>query len=288
MNSTIYDLALSFDQSLTKIEKIFLFKQYGSSEKILKFPVQKIKNLVQRGWTGHRFQSRYFIDKAKEIYPYLTKAGIKTIRFDHPSFPAGLKEIPDPPFLLYYRGSLEFNYYQSAAIVGTRKPDMQGKQKCRQFSSYLTKEGFTIISGLALGIDGIAHEFCLRHNGQTIAVLGCGIDRIYPAANRELGRAILTNGGAIVSEYPPGIEPRRWYFPHRNRIIVGLSRSVLIIQSPEKSGSLISAQLAADYNRDLYVVDPGQKAVDAGNRNLIQNGATKVACPEEFIYHHIY
>ncbi|MCK4796293.1 MAG: DNA-processing protein DprA [Spirochaetes bacterium] len=283
MNEKIYDIALSFDESLTPIEKTTLLNKYVSSKTILELNKSTLRNILGRRWTGNRFHPHDFIEKAKKLLPFIENAGIRLLRFDNPKFPDGLKMIPDFPFLIYYRGNIQFDYNKSIAIVGTRKPDEIGLKRIKKYTTYLVKKGYTIISGLAHGIDASSHYNCIINNGKTIAVLGCGIDRIYPFSNKDLGKMILEKGGGIVSEYPPGIPPKKWNFPKRNRIIVGLSRGVLIAQSPSRSGSQISAILAADYNRELFVVSPNKEcgSIDAGNLELIMSGAIEVNEPDE-------
>ncbi len=290
MNDLIYDIALTFDESLTPIEKVALFEKYDSSKNILELRKGTLKNILGRKWTGSRFDPDVLINKAKKIIPYMEKAGINTIRFDNKKYPFGLRMIPDYPFLIYYRGDINFDYEKSISIVGTRKPNSEGLKRTQVFTQVLTKNNYTIISGLALGVDSAAHYNCVVNNGKTIAVLGCGIDRIYPYINKELARMILDNGGGIISEYPPGIIPTRWNFPRRNRIIVGLSKSVLITQSPSKSGSLISAMLSTDYNRELFVVSPQEQCreKDGGNIELIFTGATEVNDPAQIIKQYEY
>ena len=243
-----------------------------------------IRNILGRRWRGSSLNVNLFIENAKKIYNYIIKSNIKILRFDSPHFPEGLKLIPDFPFLLYCKGNISFDFDKSIAIVGTRKPSFIGYKKTEIFSSYFAKMDFTIISGLALGVDTKAHEASLLNKSKTIAVLGSGIDKIYPACNKELARMILENDGAIISEYPPGILPKKWNFPRRNRIIVGLSKYVLITEAPSRSGSLITAFLAADYNRELFVVSPECDCGvnDAGNKELILTGANELKSPENF------
>jgi DNA processing protein len=284
-NDDIYDIALSFDESLTPIEKKVLFQQYGSSERILKLEKGLLKNILGRKWTGTRFNPEDFITEAKNLKPFMEKSGISILRFDNQRYPSGLKEIPDLPFIIYYRGNIEYDYEKSISIVGTRKPGPEGLERTRSFTEYLTSKDYTIISGLAEGIDTCAHKTCVDAGGRTFAVLGCGVDRFYPVENKELGRQILDNNGCVISEYPPGIEVQRWYFPRRNRIIVGLSRGVLIAQSPERSGSLISAMLAGDYNRELFVISCGGSTdeKDKGNQMLVLSGGKEVKYPKEIV-----
>ena len=286
----VYDVALSFDESLTPIEKKTLLLQYGSSEKILKLSTGLLKNILGRKWTGSRFDPDKFITDAKNLRNYIDRAGIGILRFDNQRFPEGLKHIPDPPYLLYFRGEIEFDYQSSIAVVGTRKPNEAGLERTQRYVRSFVSNNMTVISGLAEGIDSEAHKTCVENGGKTIAVFGAGIDKIYPVTNKDLGKAILDKGGAFVSEYPPGVESQRWYFPRRNRIIVGMSRGVLITQSPGRSGSLISAMLTADYNRDLYVVscDGSADEKDNGNRMLVVTGGKPVSSPEEIISNYQY
>jgi DNA processing protein len=284
-NEKIYDIAFSIDESLTPFEKKILLERYGSSKEVLGLKKEFLKNILGRKWTGTRFDSAGFIERSKKIIIFLEKLNIKTARFDESDFPYQLKEIPDHPFLIYYRGNIEYNFEKSLAIVGTRSPDNEGENAVKYFTSYLVKGEYTIISGLAAGIDALSHRICLDVKGKTIAVLGCGIDRFYPNENKDIGKEILESGGGIISEYPPGTIPKKWYFPKRNRIIVGLSRGALIVQSPKKSGSLISANLCADYNRDLFVYSSKnfENEKFEGNKMLIQNGGIGVSKPEEIM-----
>ncbi len=176
-----------------------------------------------------------------------------------PDYPRWLFEIPDPPSVLYYRGQVERLENQgmtpTVAIVGTRSPTDYGRRWTRRLSSTLAQVGFTIVSGLAEGIDTEAHQSCLAVGGRTIAVLGTGVDVVYPYFNRGLSKQIAKQG-LLVSEYPAGTQPDRVHFPRRNRIIAGLCQATLVIEAPQKSGSLITARLANEYGRDVYVL-PG-------------------------------
>jgi DNA processing protein len=175
------------------------------------------------------------------------------------NYPRLLFEIPDPPPVLYYRGEVEpqenHGLLTTVAIVGTRDPSDYGRRWTRKISTALAREGFTVISGMAQGIDTEAHQTCIRAGGRTIAVLGTGVDMVYPWSNRGLAKEIADRG-LLLSEYPAGTQPDRVHFPRRNRIIAGLSRAVLVLEAPHKSGALITARLANDYNRDVYAL-PG-------------------------------
>lgn len=192
-------------------------------------------------------------------------------------YPRLLLEIPNPPPVLYYRGIVEPEDNQglrpAVAIVGTREPTDYGRRWTYRLSRQLAERGFTIVSGMAQGIDTQAHRGCLEGGGRTIAVLGTGVDIIYPPGNQSLYHQILEQGLAV-SEYPTGVQPNRAHFPQRNRIVAGLSRAVLVTEAPTQSGALITARLANEFGRDVYVL-PGR--IDDRNSKgclgLISKGA---------------
>lgn len=194
-----------------------------------------------------------------------------------PAYPRLLLEIPDPPPLLYYRGDVDLNENRglipAIAIVGTRDPSDYGRRWTRKLSAVLAQNGFTVVSGLAEGIDTEAHRSCLGAGGRTLAVLGTGVDVVYPSSNRGLAQQIPKQG-LLLSEYPNGTKPDRGNFPRRNRIIAGLSRAILVLEAPRPSGALITARLANDYNRDVYAL-PGSldNARAIGCLKLISDGA---------------
>lgn len=197
-----------------------------------------------------------------------------------PDYPRWLLTIPDPPPVLYYQGQVERAENQgitpTAAIVGTRRPSDYGRRWARRISTTLAQVGFTIVSGLAEGIDTEAHQTCLAVGGRTIAVLGTGVDVVYPTFNRGLMQQIACQG-LLVSEFPAGTQPDRTHFPRRNRIIAGLCRATLVIEAPQKSGSLITARLANDYGREVYAVPASldnQRAL--GCLHLINQGAQMI------------
>jgi DNA processing protein len=174
-------------------------------------------------------------------------------------YPRLLLEIPDLPAVLYYRGIIERQENQGVTpmvgIVGTRRPTEYGKRWTRRMADTLTRQGFTVVSGMADGIDTQAHQASLAAGGRTLAVLGTGVDQVYPPRNRELYQEILQQG-LVLSEYPAGTRPDKGHFPRRNRIVAGLCRAILIMEAPSKSGALITAYQANEYNRDVYVL-PG-------------------------------
>ena len=215
--------------------------------------------------------------------------GMKILAYDSRYYPEALKELPDPPYVLYIKGSIP-NWEKSLCIgvVGTRKCTVYGRRAARHICSELGKRDVIIISGMARGIDSEAAEAALSEGGFTIAVLGCGADVVYPLENTELYNRIAEKG-LIISEYPPGTQPAGAHFPERNRIISGLSRAVLVVQAPEKSGALITAACALDSGRDVYAV-PGDifEAECGGTNQLIKQGAKPVTCAEDIICEYPY
>src|SRR3989344_7255070 len=197
-----------------------------------------------------------------------------------------LKEISNAPKQVYARGNLSKDCDLNFAIVGTRAATEYGKTLAFRIAKELAEMGFTIVSGLALGIDTQAHLGALAGNGKTIAVLGSGINdaSIYPGENLKLVKKIIDNGGGVISEYDPKLKSEIWYFPERNRIIAGLSRGVLVIEVPEKSGALITARLALEQNREVFAI-PGSvfSKNSLGTNYLIKNGAKMVTSVDDIL-----
>ena len=225
-----------------------------------------------------------FIAARSEIDPgailqVLNRENIKVVTINHGAYPKLLKEIYSPPPLLYCQGRLEDEDGFNLAVVGTRKYSDYGRQITESIVKSLVKQGFTIVSGLAHGIDTLAHLAAIEAGGRTIAVLGTGLDRqsLYPSANRYLADKIILNNGCLFSEFPPGTQPLRHHFPRRNRIISGLSIGVLVTEAGEKSGALITAAHALDQNREVFAV-PGSifSPTSVGPNKLIKSGAKTV------------
>ncbi|GAB4304253.1 MAG: DNA-processing protein DprA [Oscillatoriaceae cyanobacterium] len=204
-----------------------------------------------------------------------------------PEYPRLLLETASPAPVLYYRGQIDLeenlgNRYL-IGIVGTRKPTEYGRYWTRRLSQILAKQGFTIVSGMAAGIDTAAHQGCLEGGGRTIAVFGTPLDKIYPEQNRPLA-ARICDQGALLSEHPYGTKTQAGHFPQRNRIIAGISRALLVMEAPSKSGSLITADLANEFGRDVYVL-PGRidDANSQGCLRLLKNGAEAIVSEEELL-----
>ena len=201
--------------------------------------------------------------------------GARLMTFQDADYPVLLKSIPDPPAILYLRGRLAANG-RRLAVVGSRQPTPAARQWTERIAGELSMLGIEIVSGLARGIDAAAHRGGLDGPGGTIAVLGCGINRVYPPEHHRLF-AQVEEQGAILSEYPPGVEPLAGHFPGRNRIISGLSQGVLVVEANRKSGSLITAEFALDQGREVLAVPGGiDRSTSAGTNQLIKEGAHPV------------
>lgn len=239
----------------------------------LKFKSSQIQCLISRD-SKEVTQCLEWQEKSADhaIIPYLDE-----------SYPSLLKEIASPPPLLFVQGDKRVLEKPQIAIVGSRNASRYGQQNAFQFSQQLCEKQFVITSGLALGIDGYAHDGALKAGGETVAVLGCGFDYLYPKGHQYLAQRIREQG-ALVSEFTPGTRPRAEYFPRRNRIISGLALGVLIVEAAEKSGSLITAKFAVEQNRDVFVI-PGsiQLANSRGSNELIRSGACLVQNPQQII-----
>lgn len=211
---------------------------------------------------------------------------IEELLINSENYPENLKNIYDPPSKLYILGNKEILKQKGVAIVGTRKASEYGKKVAFKFAKELSEKGINIISGLALGVDTYAHLGTLRPNslGKTIAVLGSGLDEIYPKQNIDLAKMIIRSGGCIISEYPLGTKPGKLNFPQRNRIISGISNGVVVIEASETSGALITADFALEQGRDVFAV-PGNifSATSEGTNDLIKQGAKIVTKYEDIL-----
>jgi DNA processing protein len=198
-------------------------------------------------------------------------------------YPAILLQTPDPPLLLYVQGQVELLNRRSLAIVGSRNASAQGVDNARSFGAHLSRQDWTIVSGLAFGIDAAAHEGGLAGPGSTVAVVGTGLDRVYPARHRALAHRIAT-AGVLISEFAPGTPPLPQNFPMRNRIIAGLSRGTLVVEAALQSGSLITARQAADYGREVFAL-PGSihSPLSRGCHALIRQGAKLVESADDIL-----
>ncbi|MDO4575585.1 MAG: DNA-processing protein DprA [Planctomycetia bacterium] len=214
------------------------------------------------------------IDVEREL-DFCRQQGIHLLLDTDPGYPAGLKAIDDPPGILFVRGTLLPQDAISLAVIGTRMPSRYGERQAKRLVGEFTQAGFCVVSGLARGIDGIAHEAALDAGGRTVAVLGHGLAvDVYPPENRRLARRILESGGAILSEFLPRVSATRGSFPQRNRIIAGMTLGTVVIEAGQRSGTSLTAHFALDYGREVFAVPgPIDSPVSAGCHQLIREGA---------------
>jgi len=204
----------------------------------------------------------------------IEKAGVRVISRDDPEYPKNLREVYDPPVVLYVKGTLSERDALAIAVVGSRRTTLYGQDMARKLAFQLARVGVTVVSGLARGIDTAAHNGALQGKGRTVAVIGCGIDIMYPAENQKLADEIVEKGGAVVTEFPFSVKPDKQNFPMRNRIISGWSLGTVVVEANLKSGALITANQAAEQGRQVFAV-PGRadSILSKGTNKLIKDGA---------------
>jgi DNA processing protein len=261
-----------------------LLECFGSPEAILG---QSADQLCQASGIGREIASRIrdhsLRDQAQQQCDAARRGGIEILTLADDRYPPTLREIFAPPPVIFVKGDLSVFSRHAVAIVGTRKPTAYGRSAAAALARDLAPRNVVVVSGLAMGIDTVAHQACLDNGGKTVAVLGCGVDMVYPVVNTSLAERIVANG-ALVSEFPLETSPLAHNFPRRNRIISGLSAGVLVVEAGQKSGSLITASFALQQGRDVLAV-PGPIFSDksVGTFNLIKSGATPVRTVDDII-----
>ena len=255
-------------EEVFKLSKKELFKIPGIGQKI-------VNNIL----------SENHFDAAEKEIKFMEKHGIKALNYLSPEYPQRCLHFEDAPLLLFYRGTSDLNYARTVSIVGTRKPTEYGKSSCEKIIDGLKPYSPLIISGLAYGIDSTAHRKSVESNIPNIGVLGHGMDRIYPAANRKLANKMLENGG-LLTEFTSGVGPDREHFPMRNRIIAAMSDVVIVIESARKGGSIITALFANNYNKDVFAI-PGRtndERSEGCNKLIKQNKAHLLESAADIAY----
>lgn len=232
--------------------------------------------------------SKWTAEWVKRVRMEMEKRRIHTVTRWDAAYPTLLKELPQPPWVLYIKGDADLLSQPGLAIVGTRKPTVYGKDTSTSLAGEVAAAGWVVVSGMAAGVDGLAHEAALAAGGKTVAVLGSGVDVVYPKHHRKL-YALLVEEGAVISEVPPGTRPHPGLFPQRNRIISGLSWGTIVVEAAEKSGSLITADCSMEQGREVFAVPgPIHSPQSRGALRLIQQGAKCVVTVqdvfEEFVY----
>ncbi|MTV47783.1 DNA-protecting protein DprA [Heliobacillus mobilis] len=240
-----------------------------------------VAGLSRNGWLRTLLARRK--GKPEDLLKRISQGSIQALTLLDENYPSLLRNVPDPPPVLFVRGKLLPEDQKAIAIVGTRNASAYGAKVCSQLSRDLARRGITVVSGLARGIDGIAHRQALESGGRTIAVLASGVDIIYPPEHHRLAEQIVERG-ALVSEYPPGKPPEPGQFPARNRIISGLTTGVIVVEAGEKSGALITADQALEQGREVFAVPgPITQRQSAGPHRLIQQGAKLIVSIDDVL-----
>lgn len=293
-----YWVWLSLIKGLGPKKKYKLLKLYNSPKEIYKL---KKEELLKIEGIGEEIARNIILSKNERLLDchikYMIENKIEVIHIYEKDYPQNLKEIYDPPIILYIKGNKKILNNKNIGIVGCRKCTDYGKKAAEYFAYNLAKENINIISGLASGVDSYAHLGCLStYNksqncgkvnsdcGKTIAVVGNGLDIVYPKENIELANEIIKSGGAIISEYPSGTKPDKMNFPARNRIISGISCGIIVVEAKEKSGTLITVDFALEQGRDVFVVPGNINSINSiGTNHLIKQGAKMVTVYEDVI-----
>jgi len=259
-----------------------LLRALGSPEAVLDAPLSALRELV-RPTLAEALKRPADSDKLAEITAWLKDASNHIVTLSDEDYPQALLNIPDPPLLLYVKGRLDLLNQPAIGVIGSRNATAQGKQNAEAFSRAMSDAGLCVISGLAHGIDAAAHRGALAGQGSSIGVIGTGLDKVYPAAHRELAHAMAAQG-ALISEFPLGTPPLAANFPRRNRIISGLSLGCLIVEAGLQSGSLITARLALEQGREVFAI-PGSihSPQSRGCHALIKQGAKLVETAQDVL-----
>ncbi|MBC7189455.1 DNA-protecting protein DprA [Candidatus Aerophobetes bacterium] len=261
-----------------------IIEEFGLPEKVFNLPLEKLCKVSKIDKKVIDFIKRNILEgslqREKKV---IERLNVEILPLTSPLYPERLRSITAPPLVLYIRGRLKKEDSLAVAIVGTRRATSYGKVAARKLARELAREGVTVVSGMARGIDTCAHEGALEEGGRTIAVLGCGVDVVYPPENSSLMEEIIKNG-AVVSEFCPGTKPYAGNFPRRNRIISGLSMGVVVVEAPLKSGALITVEFALEQGKEVFAV-PGHitSPYSEGTNRLIKEGAKVVQEVEDIL-----
>jgi DNA processing protein len=278
-------IALNMIDEVGPVRVRALLERFGSPEAILHagradlMQVDGVGAEVARQVTGWRETV-----KLEEELARIEQAGVRVVCREDPDYPANLGQIYDPPLVLYVRGELSDRDKLSIGMVGSRRATLYGMEMSRKLSFQLARLGVTVVSGLARGIDTAAHTGVLQAKGRTVAVVGCGLDTVYPAENKKLAEDIAAKGGAVVSEFPFGVKPDKQNFPMRNRIVSGWSLGVVVVEANLKSGALITAKQAMEQGREVFAVPGRADSIQSrGTNRLIKDGAKLTEDAEDIL-----
>ena len=280
-----YLLALSQIEGVGPVAIKNLIAYCGSPKSVFQKSSLLLQQIPEIGpKTAYSITKSDTLKRAEKELEFCQKHNIQIITYLESAFPQALKSEAYLPAILFKKGNIDFNAQPAVSIVGTRKPSNYGKQQAVRFATYLAKKGINVVSGLAYGIDIEVHKAVLAVNGITTAVLGHGLDRIYPEAHSQIASQITENG-ALLSEYFYGSKPEAANFPHRNRIIAGMSKATIVIESGKKGGAIITAEYAFEQNREVYAV-PGNltSSTSDGCNHLIKDNIAKLITDPEEIF----
>jgi DNA processing protein len=270
---TIRNMAIARMRILSAREKIRLADRLGSRS-LRSLRRSEAEYMIQRRLGEDAWDPDGWMTLADLDATFLGRTGGSAFSYFDLGYPAILRETARPPFMIYVRGAMPDQARPAVAIVGTRYPTGRGIEVASGLGAQAALAGVQVVSGLARGIDAAAHRGALQGGGATFAVLGRGIDAVYPSSNKELAMRMVAAGGGLLSEYPPGMPPSRWTFPERNRILAGLCRSTVVVEAPGGSGALISASFALEEGRDVYVAAACMGGIrSAGSDSLVADGA---------------
>ena len=265
-------------------EKAFLAKNLDNLESLTVLSIEDICIKVGRKIQTRMWNPENLYNLVCQDMQIMMKFDIRYVSVLSPDYPPVLREIHDPPFAVFWRGLLPDPERPLVGIVGTRSPSGDGALAAYRLGKEFAEAGLSVISGLARGIDAFAHKGNVESGGASVAVLACGLDRIYPRSNVRLASRLVNEGGCLLGEYPPGDAPLQYRFPQRNRIISGLARAVIVVEAPSKSGALITADFALEQGRDLFVCrDTITSSRGEGTARLHEEGATAITSAHEIL-----
>ena len=276
-------LAISYCDFLKTHEKLILLNSFSSLKEFASSSIVDISMLLNRR-LNTKFDIANIEGVVEKALNVLKIYNIRMIMIEDEDFPLQLQEIPDPPFSIFIRGALPDSGFNMISVVGTRYPTGEGIKMALKFGAECASLSLPLVSGLARGIDSFSQRGCVDSGGTSIGVLACGGERVYPRSNACLASKIIAGHGCILSEYPPFTEPLKFRFPQRNRIISGLSKTLLVLEAPKKSGALITADFALEQGRDVFVCkDILYSRKNEGALSLYEDGAVAISSIKDII-----
>ncbi len=284
LDASLSWLALTMTQGIAARLSARLLEEFGSPDEVFRAPLPHLERCNLPASVAQAVHKKHGFKRAEaELAKIREIENLRLVNWTDPEYPKNLREIYDPPTLLYVRGNVAVLNEISISVVGTRKPTLYGTQMAERLGRELAARGVTVVSGMARGIDAISHQGAMAVNGRAIGVLGTGVNRVYPKENKKLYEKVLERG-AIISEFPLGTPPSPENFPIRNRIVAGMPVGVVVVEGAQYSGSLITARLAMEFNRDVFAV-PGNvtQPVSFAPNQLIRQGAKLVTNGEDVV-----